>query len=291
MYICLENIINNFMKLEFPQVDLPSEVLAWPDVTEDILNIYRQSSRLQACIVAICLEGTMKATINLLDYEIRPNDLVTLLPGSIIQLKEKTEKVRLCFAGFSSSCVERINLIQSIGNVYSKLIEHPIIPLTEETTSYLKDYFSLISRISCNESFKIDPELADTALQSVLTSIRLLYRKHQKESSSSNRKKEICRQLIQSISEHYKEKRDAKFYADRLGISLQHLSTTVKQVTGKTVSETIAYVIIMDAKAKLKGTDITIKEIAYSLNFSNASFFGKYFKRHVGMTPLEFRNE
>ncbi|GAE15553.1 helix-turn-helix domain-containing protein [Bacteroides pyogenes] len=279
------------MNLEFPQVDLPSEVLAWTDVTEDILNIYRQSSRLQACIVAICMEGTLKATINLLDYEIHPNDLITLLPGSIIQLKDKTQKVRLCFAGFSSGCVERTNLIQSIGEVYSKLIEHPVIPLSKEIASYLKDYFSLISRISCNDTFEIVPELADISLQTILTSIHLIYRKIQKTTSNSNRKKEICRKLIQLINKHYKQERHAKFYAGLLGISLQHLSTTVKAVTGKTVSETIAYVIIMDAKAKLKGSDMTIKEIAYSLNFSNASFFGKYFKRHVGMTPLQFRNQ
>ena len=61
------------MKMDFPQVDLPTEVLAWTNVTEDILNIYKQSCRLQACIVAICTEGSMKASINLLDYEIRPN--------------------------------------------------------------------------------------------------------------------------------------------------------------------------------------------------------------------------
>ena len=62
------------MKMDFPQVDLPTEVLAWTNVTEDILNIYKQSCRLQACIVAICTEGSMKASINLLDYEIHPND-------------------------------------------------------------------------------------------------------------------------------------------------------------------------------------------------------------------------
>ena len=48
------------MKMDFPQVDLPTEVLAWTNVTEDILNIYKQSCRLQACIVAICTEGSMK---------------------------------------------------------------------------------------------------------------------------------------------------------------------------------------------------------------------------------------
>ena len=178
------------MKMEVPQVDLPLEVLAWTKVTEDILNIYKQSCRLQACIFAICTEGTMKVSINLLEYEVHPNDLITLLPGTIIQFREK----------------------------------------------------------------------------------------------------EICRKLIQLITEHYKDQRCAQFYADQLGISLQHLSTTVKQVTGKSVLDTIAYIVIIDAKAQLKGTDMTIQEIAYSLNFPNPSFFCKFFRRHVGMSPLEFRN-
>ena len=61
------------MKMEVPQVDLPLEVLAWTKVTEDILNIYKQSCRLQACIFAVCTEGTMKVSINLLEYEVHPN--------------------------------------------------------------------------------------------------------------------------------------------------------------------------------------------------------------------------
>ena len=61
-------------------------------------------------------------------------------------------------------------------------------------------------------------------------------------------------------------------------------------MTGKTVSEIIASIVIMDAKAQLKSTNQTIQEISYSLNFPNVSFFGKYFKRHVGMSPKEYRN-
>lgn len=165
------------MKMDFPQVDLPTEVLAWTNVTEDILNIYKQSYRLQACIVAICTEGSMKASINLLDYEIHPNDLITLLPGTIIQFRERTEKVCLCFAGFSAHCAGRINLMKNIGNAYPKLIEQPVVPLNEEVASYLKDYFALLSRASCNENFEMDSELVELSLQTILTSIRLIYHK------------------------------------------------------------------------------------------------------------------
>lgn len=256
------------MKMEVPQVDLPLEVLAWTKVTEDILNIYKQSCRLQACIFAICTEGTMKVSINLLEYEVHPNDLITLLPGTIIQFREKAEKVSLCFAGFSAKCIGHINLLTTIGSAYPKLIEQPIIPLSENISEYLKEYFALLSHASCDESFKMNSKLADLSLQTILTSVQLMYRNYS-GNNHSNRKKEICR---------------------KLGISLQHLSTTVKQVTGKSVLDTIAYIVIIDAKAQLKGTDMTIQEIAYSLNFPNPSFFCKFFRRHVGMSPLEFRN-
>ena len=264
--------------------------LAYRSISMDECN-RRHSQYLQAILpVAICTEGSMKASINLLDYEIRPNDLITLLPGTIIQFRERTEKVCLCFAGFSAHCAGRINLMKNIGNAYPKLIEQPVVPLNEEVASYLKDYFALLSRASCNENFEMDSELVELSLQTILTSIRLIYHKFPGENSSSNRKKEICRELIQAITENYKNERRAQFYADKLGISLQHLSTTVRQVTGKSVLDTIAYIVIMDAKAKLKGTNMTIQEIAYSLNFPSASFFGKYFRRYVGMTPLDFRN-
>ena len=210
-----------FMKIDYPQVDLPLEMLAWTDVTEDILNVYKQSCKLRACIMAVCTEGTMKASINLLDYEIHPNNVVTLLPGTIIQFKEKTERVRLCFAGFSAACVARINLIQTIGSVYSKMIGQPIISLPPGSTlTYLKEYIALLSRMSCDGSFTLPPELADLSLQTILTSIKLIYRGIPEQESSSNRKKEIYMQLIQSIIEHYKTERRAQFYADELGISL-----------------------------------------------------------------------
>lgn len=278
------------MTFDFPQVDLPCPILAWSDVTEDILNIYKQSCRLQAAIFAICREGHMKATINLIDYEVKPNDLIVLLPGTIIQFRERTEKVRLCFAGFSSSCLERINLINSIVTSYSRIIDCPVIELDNTVAEYLKDYFGLLTKVTCNEQFEMPFELTELSLKSILTGIDQIYKKYPWNTHTITRKEEICRELVSLVTQHYTQERRAQFYARQLGISLQHLSTTVKQVTGKNVLDLIAYIVIMDAKAKLKSTNMTIQEIAYALNFPSASFFGKYFRRYVGMSPMEYRN-
>ena len=128
-------------------------------------------------------------------------------------------------------------------------------------------------------------------MQSFLQKVDILYNiQPRKEQPPKNRKEEIYRKLIQLVIENYTRERRAQFYADRLGISLQHLSTTVKQVTGRNLLDIIAGVVLMDVKAKLKSTDMTVQEIAYSLNFPSASFFGKYFKRYMGISPLEYRN-
>lgn len=278
------------MKFDFPQVDLPSEMVAWTDVTEDILNIYKQSCRLKAGIFAICMEGEMKACINLIDYEIKENDLITLLPGTIIQFRERTEKVRLSFIGFSSECISRINLVKLLMGIYQKINENPVLALKDDIAGYFKDYFSLMARVTGNDSFTIAPEIAETSLNSIFAAIQMIYRTYSVGTRSSTRKEEICKELVQSVMQNYTNERRAQFYADQLGISLQHLSTTIKQVTGKNVLDIIAYIVIMDAKAKLKSSSMTIQEIAFSLNFPSASFFGKYFRRYVEMTPLEYRN-
>ena len=76
-----------------------------------------------------------------------------------------------------------------------------------------------------------------------------------------------------------------------MGITLPHFCSKIKNATGQTALEIISGVIIMDAKAQLKSTNLPIKDISISLGFNNPSFFNKYFKQHVGMTPQEYRNE
>lgn len=276
--------------MEFPQVDLPVDMIAWTEVTEDILNIYKQSCRLKACIFALCIEGSIKVSINLMDTEIKQGDFVTLLPGSIIQFYEQQEKVRLGFVGFSSHCLNGVNLIQSTLSSFSTILEYPIMNINPTVASYFKDYFALWARITTGP-YPPDTKMAQGTLNLLLYGIDKLYRVHpQQQKNTKSRKEEICRELVQLVIENYTNERRAQFYADKLGVSLQHLSTTVKQVTGKNVLDIIAHVVMVDVKAKLKSTDMTIQEIAYSLNFPSASFFGKYFKRHMGISPLEYRN-
>jgi AraC family transcriptional activator of pobA len=96
--------------------------------------------------------------------------------------------------------------------------------------------------------------------------------------------------LVRVVIENYRSERNISFYAEKMHLSPQHLSTTIKKTTGKTLTDIISTFVIRDAQAKLRSTELTIQEIAYSLNFPDISFFGKYFKRYTGMSPKQYRN-
>ena len=276
--------------MDFPHVDLPVDIIAWTDVTEDILNIYKQSCRLKACIFALCIEGTITVSINLMDTEIKQGDFVVLLPGTIIQFYSQKEKVRIGFVGFSEQRISKVNVVQSTLHSMPSILRSPVLHIEPTIASYFQDYFSLLGRITTGV-YTMDEELTRHTLKGMLYAIDKMYSDNPIQSEKlQSRKEEICRKLVQLVIENYTHERRAQFYADKMGISLQHLSTTIKQVTGKNILDIIAHVVLIDVKSKLKSTDMTVQEIAYSLNFPSASFFGKYFKRHVGMSPQEYRN-
>ena len=83
--------------------------------------------------------------------------------------------------------------------------------------------------------------------------------------------------------------RTVAYYADKLGYSPKHLASIVREITGKTPLDIINEHAIVQIKYRLRRTDIPIKVIANQFKFKNASFFGKFVKAHVGMSPQVYR--
>lgn len=275
----------------FPQVDLPSNVLAWHNITEELLNLYKQACKLKAGIFALCLEGSMNVSINLIDYTVKKGDLISLLPGTIIQFKGANSPVRVCFIGFSADTISQVNLMEIATTSYHKIIENPVVNVQGNMFKYLDDYLTLWANMSNDDSVSLHPNVINHSMHNVLLTISTLYADKPFEPVVRNRQEEIYRELLQLITQNYVQHRSAQFYAQKLDLTPQHLSTTIRQVTGGTVLDLIAHVVIMDAKAKLKSTNLSVQEIAYSLNFPTPSFFGKYFKRYVGMSPLAYKQK
>ncbi len=104
-----------------------------------------------------------------------------------------------------------------------------------------------------------------------------------------SRREELLTRFISLVDIHYKAERSVAFYARELCVSPKHLSAVLKEISGKTAGEWIDYRVILEAKIMLRKSGMTIQEISLELNFSNQSFFGKYFKHYTGMSPREYR--
>ncbi|RTL57621.1 MAG: AraC family transcriptional regulator [Sphingobacteriales bacterium] len=103
------------------------------------------------------------------------------------------------------------------------------------------------------------------------------------------RKENLVRNFTQLVQKQFKEQRNVQAYADQLNITAKYLTETVKEITGKTAGEIIDDFVLLEAKLLLDNPTLSIAEIADELHFSDQSFFGKYFKRHTGLSPKEYR--
>ena len=84
--------------------------------------------------------------------------------------------------------------------------------------------------------------------------------------------------------------RSASDYANQLNVHVNHLNRAVKETTGKTTSKVIAERILQEAKIILKHSNWSVAEIAYALGFTEVTHFNNFFKKHVQLSPLKFRN-
>ncbi|WPU97814.1 AraC family transcriptional regulator [Mucilaginibacter sp. cycad4] len=107
----------------------------------------------------------------------------------------------------------------------------------------------------------------------------------------TNKQQMLLRKFIQLIDNHYIDKRTVKEYADLLSVTANHLSQSVKQLSGKNALSFIAGRLAAEARSLIHYTDFEITEVAYKLNFSDPANFGKFFKKQIGLSPSEFRKQ
>lgn len=133
-------------------------------------------------------------------------------------------------------------------------------------------------------------ESIQALLRALLLEVEGLYDiKTKKEHNTYSRSFYLAEQFKELLSENFVHHREVHFYAEKLFVTPKHLSQIVKEETGKTVSELINEIVCLEAKVLLHTKALNISEISLYLNFATATFFGKFFKRNTGMSPLEYR--
>lgn len=105
-----------------------------------------------------------------------------------------------------------------------------------------------------------------------------------------NRRDDVLKSFMELLYKHYKEEHEVSFYADALNLTSRYFSSIIKERSGQTPSVWIATALLVDAKQKLQTSPLSVREISEVLNFPNQSYFGKWFKVHTGVSPLEYKS-
>ena len=274
-----------------PKFDLPVDFVTDDSITGDILNQYgRFPCHIKAGVFVLCTRGTVRATINLSEYTITHNDFVTVLPGSFIQIHEVSSDTRVCFAGFSSEFISRVSYVETYLDFLPMILDNPIMTLQEEVAQLYRNAFSLLIRAYSLPNTLDNKEILMSIFTIFFQGVGELYKRCKPTTNEPiKREHELYRQFIQLLMTHYTQEHEVSFYAKKCGVTPAHFSGAIRKASGHSPLAIITGIIIMNAKAQLKSTRLPVKEIAFSLGFNNLSFFNKYFRKHVEMTPQEYR--
>lgn len=101
----------------------------------------------------------------------------------------------------------------------------------------------------------------------------------------------LTRQFLDLVKQQVTEYHSPKAYAEELGVTPGHLTETVKKNLGVTTGELLRQRLALEIKRWLVHSDLTASQIAEKLNFSDISYFGRFFKRETGKSPNAFRKE
>lgn len=280
------------MEKELPKIDLPEEWVIGTGISKELLGLYTNYPvRLKCEIFVLCMGGQAKASVNLNHVTVRENDVITLTPGTIFQIHGLEGDLKIYFLGFSSQYMGHSDQTRSMLETILFTLGRPVISLRPEGARMLEEYLCFLINLYERLPEKMRPEITPNLFADIHKGISILYKSRSDGKLSVTKGEQLCRSFTQLVLLHYGKIRNVSWYAEKLGITHAYLCSTVKQVMGRTCGDIISDMVIMDAKSQLKSTHLSIQDISDSLHFANMSFFGKYFKRYVGMSPLEYRNK
>lgn len=261
------------------------------DLIGNIKSLFSKAKEMPGCLFLLCMRGNCTVTIHLHEFELKKNCLAMIFPGQFFSITDASSDCRFAYVGFNRKLAQNPMLFTRAIKYAPLLFEKPVLQLEDNAFEVFIDYFKVLIKASKLDKF-LHGEQAQTICVQFIMAVGNLSKENRGSESRLryNRNEEIVKDLVKIIIDNYKTERSISFYADKMHLSPQHLSTTIKKTTGKTLTDIISSFVIRDAQAKLKSTELTIQEIAYSLNFPDISFFGKYFKRYTGMSPKQFRN-
>jgi len=236
----------------------------------------------------ICQKGTLEGIINLKPYKVTPPCFLITLPDQILEHK-CSEDFSGLFIVMSKKFLD--SLVPDVQNrvpIFLSIQNNPVIPLTDEELSAMVFYFQMLKRIIKQQNNPYRMDVIRHFTLAFFYGAGFQFHPQFEDKKKSNQET-LVEKFLSMVKANYMQQRGLEFYADKLFLTPKHLSKVIKDTTGKSANDWINDYVILEAKALLKSTNMTVQQVGDELNFPCQSFFGKYFKRIVGVSPREYK--
>lgn len=259
----------------------------------DFIFFSNYACRTEGGAVLFCRSGSADASVNQYQGVMRRNTMVLLLPGSILMLTNRTDDFRVTFCAFSrdlfSEAAYRLE-----PSFFHALRERPISYPPARIVEGASIWFQMAAYTYRDRGNVFRNTIIKNRLQNVLLEIydkmqRFAAREH-RVPETTTRQTELFHRFVALVQEHSSQEREVSFYADKLCISTRYLSTIVRNVARSSAKEFIDRSVMLEIKMMLQSTDLSVQEIAYRLRFPDQSYLGRFFRKHAGESPTEYRN-
>lgn len=269
----------------------------------DTLHLFKDGqiiSTFNKCGIFFCRRGLVEVSLEDKHFHIKPGDIYIYMASTLVHLLHKSEDAEGVMVEVDLEYI--FPIVNKVMNVENQLFmrEHPCISLSKEQGAHLEYLLdNLWERIKTewsqegNTQYRhLKLELIKSMGQTLCYEVLSMYFTNQPLQPLPQSKKDaVFQNFMMALFRFYRKEREVSFYASMQHVTPRYFSTIIKEKSGNSALQWIVQMVITEAKQLLEGSDLSIKEIADQLNFPTQSFFGKYFKQYVGISPKEYRKD
>ncbi|MGI6223904.1 MAG: helix-turn-helix domain-containing protein [Prevotella sp.] len=242
------------------------------------------------CILLVCEEGMAVVSVDFKRKPIRRGDIVLIFPDTMFIVNDVSKLFMIRYIKLSSSLCDEVTFALS-SQFFDMISESPIFHAWPDQIELLEAWEKLFYRITQCQSPKTAYMMLRNHLQNFFIGMEDIVMEEGIKSSiqpfSSTR--QLFNRFCHLIEENCHSEHNVKFYADKLCITTHYLAKITAKTLNATPKEMIDRQIIMEMKQMLTTTDISIKELAANFHFDTMSYMARFFRRHTGLNPNEFR--
>lgn len=246
-------------------------------------------------IVIFCLNGEGKVSMNGEIYCLHRNQLLLGMPRAVYAYYSPiTPDFQVKIIGISTrSFNSSIFMTKNIWKNFYFLVNNPVIDVGEEDVKLLSHYYELANAKMHGTRSVFHQAIMMSLLHCVIFELLNITDRVEKlelnENEHMTQSDVLFKNFIELLAENEGRVRSVQEYAYILNVSSKYLSSIVKQISGRTALDLIHETTTHSIVRQLKYTDKSIKEIATDMKFPSLSFFGKFVKSQLGVSPKKFR--